>query len=180
MGYFRPAPYAKAFHQVVLDRAPGREEAAADELARLARAIEISPELRRALVTPTISVEDKAAIVESILDLLAIEEPTRSLAHVLQRNYRILHTAVILAAYRELVDRSHGRVRARIEVAGRADRTQRARIVDTLAGVVRAEIVAEFEANDALLAGFRATLGSRVFDGSLVGQLEQIVRHIGS
>ncbi len=180
MGYFRPVPYAKAFHQVVLDRAPEREQAALDELIRLAKAIEISPELRRAVVTPNISVEGKTAIVEGLLDLLEIEEPTRSFAHVLQHNYRFLHTSSIAGAYRELVDRQHGRVRARIEVAGPADPAERKRIVDTLASVVRAEIVADFEQNDALLAGFRATLGSRVFDGSLVGQLEQLVRQMGT
>ncbi len=178
MGYFRPVPYAKAFHQVILDRAPEREEAAADELSRLSQAIGISPELRRAVVTPNITVEEKTGIVEGLLDLLKIEEPTRSFAHVLQRNYRFLHMASIVAAYRELVDRHHGRVRAKVEVAGEADRSEQERIVDTLAGVVHAEIVADFERNDALLAGFRATLGSRVFDGSLAGQLEQLVRQV--
>jgi len=41
-------------------------------------------------------------------------------------------------------------------------------------------VFADFEHSPELLAGFRATVGSRVFDGSLTGQLEQLRRNIAS
>ena len=43
--------------------------------------------------------------------------------------------------------------------------------------MVGAEVVAEFEENPELLAGFRVQVGSKVFDGSLVGQVDRLSRH---
>jgi len=178
MGRFRPKPYAQAFHEVVLDQAPEREEGVMEELDRLAQALALVPELRRVFETPMVGPERKTAILDQVLDALGIEEPTRRFAHVLQRQYRILYADKILGAYRDRVDRRHGRVRARVEVVGALTEAERRRIVDALARMTRARVVADFEDNRTLLAGFRATVGSTVFDGSLIGQLEQLGREM--
>jgi len=100
MGRFRPGPYAKALHLVVVDRAPEREEAVGGELERLAEAFRQVPDLRKVFLTPMVRPEQKTALLDEVLDALGIQEPTRRFAHVLQRHYRIQEIERIVGAYR--------------------------------------------------------------------------------
>lgn len=180
MTRFRANPYARALHEVVLDTAPEREEAVTAELEALARTVEEVPDFVRVMVAPTVPQDHKSAILDAVLDGLGVEEPTRRFAHVLQRHYRLEHLDEVLAAYRSRVDRRLGRVRATVEAAAGLDEGSRRRVVEVLTGLTGAEVIAEFTENPRLLAGFRAQLGSKVFDGSLVGQLDQLRRAIAS
>ena len=89
MGRFRAIPYAKALLAVVEDQAAERKEVVADELDRVAAAFEAVPEFERVLVTPTISVDAKTAILNSVLDALEIGQPVRRFLHVVQNHYRM-------------------------------------------------------------------------------------------
>ncbi len=180
MSRFRANPYARALHEVVLDASPDREEAVTGELEALARVVEEVPDFLRAMIAPTVPQEQKTRILDTVLDTLGILEPTRRFAHVLQRNYRLEHVAEIVSAYRARVDRRMGRVRVSVEVAGDLDAAARDNVVAVLARLTGSEVIAEFSQNPELLAGFRAQLGSKVFDGSLVGQLDQLRRAIAS
>jgi len=180
MARFRANPYARALHEVVLDSAPAREETVTTELEALTAVVEEVPVFLRVMVAPTVPQEEKTRILDEILDSLGVEEPTRRFAHVLQRHYRLEHMAGVLAAYRDRVDRRLGRVRATVEVAGGLDAAGRATVVEVLERLTGSEVIARFTENPELLAGFRARLGSKVFDGSLVGQLDQLRRAIAS
>jgi len=177
MGRFSATPYAKAFYEVVRSQAPERVEAVLDELEGMAAALDQVPELNRVLVAPTLTPESKTAIVDEVLDVLGITDPSGRLLHVLQRHYRIARLPEVIRAYRDLVDRVQGRVRAHIEVASPLDEQQRADVLDALSKLTGATVTAEFETREDLLAGFRATMGSKVFDGSLLGQLDLLRRH---
>jgi len=176
MGRFRATPYAKALHEVVLAQAPERVESVVGELRRVVGALESVADFSRVLVTPMVSVEHKTAILDQVLDALGVAEPTRRFVHVVQRHYRMHHLGRILEVYREIVDRSLGRVRARVEVPGALSEKGRGKIVEVLEKMVSAEVVADFAARPELLAGFRVQVGSKVFDGSLIGQLERLGR----
>jgi len=180
MGRFHPAPYAKALLDLVLEKYPQREEAVETELQALADVVHEVPDFLRALVTPVLPQETKETLVESVLDELGIEEPTRRFVHVLQKHYRIEHMRTVAEAYRGLVDRRHGRYRATVEVAGAVDEEARRAIVEALQERTGGEVIAQFVDNASLLAGFKARIGSEIFDGSLVGQLEQLRRTIAS
>ena len=79
-------------------------------------------------------------------------------------------------AYRDLVDRALNRTRARVEVPRPLTPAQRKELLTVLEEQVGGTVVAKFEERPELLAGFRVQVGSKVFDGSLVGQLEQLAR----
>jgi F0F1-type ATP synthase delta subunit len=158
MARFRALPYAKALHQVVRSQAPDREQEVIGELERVAEALERVPDFLRVLTTPVVSVETKTAI------------------HVVQQHYRMEHMRDVAAVYRELVDRSLGRTRARVEVVGRLSDQERRQILSEMSVVLGAEVVASFEDNPDLLAGFRVQVGSKIFDGSLVGEVDRLSR----
>lgn len=176
MARFRSIPYAKALDQVVRARCPERAEAVVAELERVAVALETVPELLRVLVTPVVAVETKSALLERVLDYLEVTDPARQLVHVVQHHFRMAQMRDIATAYREQVDRALGRTRARVEVVQPLSQPQRRKLLETLEGLVGGQVVAEFVERPELLAGFRVQVGSKVFDGSLVGQLARVGR----
>ena len=178
MGRFRAFPYAKALLAVVQKEAPGRAEGVADELDRVAAALKAVPDFHRVLVTPMVSVEIKSEILDAVLDSLDVGQPTRRFLHVVQHHYRMQHMADIAVAYRELVDASLGRTRARVETAIELDAGERDRLIAAISALEKAAVVADFHANRDLLGGFKLQVGSRVFDGSLAGELARLSREI--
>lgn len=180
MSRFRAVPYAKALDQVVRAQCPERAEAVLGELERVVDAINQVPELSRALVTPLLDPAAKSEIVGRVLDLLGVTEPARQLVQVVQRHYRMSQMGEIAVAYRNLVDRAVGRTRARVEVAGVLSPAQQRQVVAALEGLVGGAVTAEFSSRPELLAGFRAQVGSKVFDGSLAGELDRVKRAAAS
>ncbi len=176
MGRFRALPYAKALHEVVMGGDADRADGVAAELDAVAETLEAVPEFQRVLTIPTVPVETKSDVLDAVIDSLGIQAPTRRFLHVVQQHYRMEHMRDIATAYRELVDRAAGRTRASIEVAGELSEEERRRIIGALARVVGADVVASFENRPELLAGFRVQVGSKVFDGSLVGQVDRLSR----
>jgi F-type H+-transporting ATPase subunit delta len=178
MARFRALPYAKALFQVVRSQAPSRTEEIGEELGRVAATLEAVPELQRLLVTPTVPVEKKAATLEQVLDVLEVGEPTRRFVHVVFRHYRTQHMADIATAYQQLVDQAMGRCRAQVETATALDSRQQMRLLQVVSEAVGTSVTADFSTNAELLAGFRVRVGSRVFDGSLVGELDRLSKEI--
>ena len=178
MTRFRALPYAKALMAVVKDETRERRETVAEELDRVTAALDSVPEFLRVLVSPTVSVEAKNTILDEVLDALEIGQPTRRFLHVVQQHYRMQHMADIGVAYRELLDKSLGRTRVRVETAAALDAGQRDQLVHVVEAMEDASVVAAFAVTPALLGGFRLQVGSRVFDGSLAGELGRLSREI--
>jgi len=178
MARFRALPYAKALYEVISKNEPSRIEDVASELDRVAAAITEVPQFLRVLTTPMVSPETKTTILDAVLDALEVTGLTRRFLHVVQRHFRMEHMASIAEVYREIVDRAMGRTRAVIEVAGVLDERGRSSILSTMHDVVGGEVVADFQDNPELLAGFRVQIGSKVFDGSLVGQVDRLSREM--
>ena len=178
MTRFRAFPYAKALLAVVQKEEPGRAEPVAAELDRVAGALKAVPDFHRVLVTPMVAVEAKTKILDAVLDALEIGEPTRRFLHVVQQHYRMQHMNDIAATFRELVDQSLGRTRARVETAIALEEEEQRRLVDAISDFEGATVVADFEANRELLGGFKLQVGSRVFDGSLAGELTRLSKEI--
>jgi F-type H+-transporting ATPase subunit delta len=178
MGRFRAFPYAKALLAVVQKEDSRRAEGVADELDGVAAALKAVPEFHDVLVTPMVSVEAKTKILDAVLDALEIGEPTRRFLHVVQHHYRMQHMDDIATTYRDLVDQSLGRVRARVETTSELEEGDRRRLVEAISAFEGATVVADFEANRDLLGGFKLQVGSRVFDGSLAGELDRLSKEI--
>jgi len=178
MSRFRATPYAKALYEVITTQEPDRVEAVTAELERVATAIEAVPELQRVLTTPTVPVEVKAQVLDSVLDALEIDQPVRRFLHVVQQHYRMEHMRDIANTYREMVDRAKGRTRATIDVAGELGEEARRKITGVLADALGSDVIAEFNNKPELLAGFRVQVGSKVFDGSLVGQVDRLSKEM--
>jgi F-type H+-transporting ATPase subunit delta len=178
MGRFRALPYAKALLTVVQKEDPQRLQQVAAELDAVAVALATVPEFERVLVTPTVAAEKKTQILDAVLDALDMGQPTRRFLHVVQQHYRMQHMPDIAAAFRELVDKSLGRTRAIIETAAGLDESERGLLLGVVSAIEDAEVVADFSEKPELLGGFRMQVGSRVFDGSLAGELKRLSKEL--
>ncbi len=178
MGRFRALPYAKALLMIVEKEGPQRLEEVAVELEAVAAALVAVPGFERVLVAPTVAAEKKTEILDAVLDALGMGQPTRRFLQVVQQHYRMQHLPDIAVAFRELVDKRLGRSRARVETATGLDETERRLLVEVISAIEDAEVVAEFSERPELLGGFRLQVGSRVFDGSLAGELKRLSKEI--
>ena len=178
MGRFRAFPYAKALLAVVKKEEPQRAEEIADELDAVADALDAVPEFHRVMVTPMIEADRKPQILDSVLDSIGVSQLTRRFLHVVQGHYRMEHMRDIAPTNRELVDRELGRVRALVETAGELGEGDKSRLVQAISAFEGSTVVADFVANRELLGGFKVQVGSRVFDGSLDGELDRLSRQI--
>jgi F-type H+-transporting ATPase subunit delta len=178
MGRFRALPYAKALLMVVHKDGSQRLEEVAVELEAVAAALVAVPEFERVLVAPTVASEKKAEILDAVLDALDMGQPTRRFLHVVQQHYRMQHLPDIAVAFRERVDATLGRTRAKVETAAGLAEVERGLLVEVVSAIEGAEVVAEFSEKPELLGGFRLQVGSRVFDGSLAGELKRLSKEI--
>ena len=176
MARFRATPYARALHDIVVSEDPKNTESFVGELEIVAEVVTSVPEFLKVMVTPMVTVETKNNILDEVLSSLGVSDLTKRFVHVVQQHYRLEHMPQIAQVYREIVDRALGRVRASVEVAAELDASQRSRVLQVFSKVLGTTVIADFVNNPELLAGFRVQVGSKVFDGSLVGQLEQLSR----
>ena len=107
-------------------------------------------------------------------------DPSRVEVAGLVRHFPLFEVApgVRIAIFNMLGDTYVVKAAARDETTGEVVKASTS--FEALSRVTESAVFAEFEQAPELLAGFRATVGSRVFDGSLVGQLEQLRRRITS
>ncbi|MEN8162732.1 MAG: ATP synthase F1 subunit delta [Acidobacteriota bacterium] len=174
MSNFRAAPYVKALFEVA--GSGSAAEAMTDGLDRVAEALRVVPELQRTMVSPLVPAEIKNKILDQVLDSLEISGPVRRFVGVVQGHFRLEHMDDIAAGFRSMVDRSLGRVHAQIEVASALDPAGQKALLEALREVLGTDVVADYVENPELLGGFRVQVGSKLFDGSLAGQLNQLGR----
>lgn len=174
MSSFRAAPYVKALFEVA--GSGSAAEAMVGPLDRVAAAVHEVPELQRVMVSPLVPPDVKEKVLDRVLDALEITGPIRRFVAVVQGHYRLEHMDDIATGFRAMVDRSLGRVHAKVEIASALDQTGRQALLGALQKVLGTNVVAEFVENPDLLGGFRIQVGSKLFDGSLAGQLNQLGR----
>jgi F-type H+-transporting ATPase subunit delta len=85
-----------------------------------------------------------------------------------------------VAFFRELVDRKEGIVRGRVEVPSGPDGKQVAALERALAAALGVRIELDAKVREELLGGFIVRVGSRVFDGSLLGQVRRFTSAVAN
>lgn len=135
-----------------------------------------SAELRQALASPAVALAQRQGVITTLSERLGLHDLVRRFLLVVNDHGRLPLLREIVAAYEELVDEQAGRVTADVSVATEPSVEQRAALQDRLAQITGRQVRARFSVDPALLGGFRAEIGSTVYDASVRGQLDAI-RH---
>jgi F-type H+-transporting ATPase subunit delta len=165
--------------EIALVRSAGAKSGdVADQLFELSRIVDGNPQLRDALSDPARSVEDKSALLDSLLDG-KVEPATLALGkQALAGTYRTMTAA--LATYRVVAAASQGEVVATVRVArplSAADRRKLGNILDAQYDTtVHLNVVIDPE----VIGGVRVEIGDQVIDGTISGRLDDARRRLAS
>lgn len=170
--------YAKALAEHAAES--GEVERARRDLAFLAELLDpspdggASPELLHFLTAPGIDTADKIRTAFSIMDKLGVGEMTRDFLGVLIERNRVGLTPKIARAFADAAGDITGDRTAVVQTARPLTAEQSERLRRALSGVFGGDVRIVERVKPELLAGARVTVGDRLFDGSVLGRLEQL------
>jgi F-type H+-transporting ATPase subunit delta len=160
----------------VVRSAGARAGRVADELFELSRIIDGNPQLRSALSDPARSVDDKAALVDSLLDDRALPATVTLTKQSLAGTYRTVTNA--LAAYREVAAETQGEVVATVSVARPMSSDDQARLAGILGGQYDTTVHLNVVVDPDVLGGIRVEIGDEIIDGTIASRLDDARRRL--
>jgi len=165
--------YARALADAVFDAHLGPAKTLAEAQA-VAQLVSDSKELREVWETPSITAEQKRAVLDAIVAREGISRTVRNFVAVLIDHRRTNFLAPIVKQFELELDQRMGFAEADITSARdltEAERRVLERQVEKLTGK---KVRARYSRDASLLGGAVVRLGSTIYDGSVSGQLERI------
>lgn len=147
-----------------------------DELFALHGIVDGNPTLRDALSDPARSVDDKAALLDSLLDGKA-EAATVTLAkQALAGSYRTVTGA--LDEYRRVAAETQGQVVATVHVARPLSAADEQRLTELLSSQYDTTVHLNVVIDPQVLGGLRVEIGGEVIDGTIASRLDDARRRL--
>ena len=167
--------YAHALADVVTaGNSPLRAEDAVAQLKAFDAVLQSSAELRSALLTPSVPLARKRAVVGRIGYMLELAQITRNFLYVLLDHRRIGSLAEIIHSFELAVEEHMGFARAEVTSAGELSDDQKTELRTQLERISGKRLRARYTVDGALIGGVLARIGSTVYDGSVRGQLHSL------
>ncbi len=165
--------YARAFGDAVFDMRldPAKSLREAQEIAAL---VAQSKELREVWETPSITAEQKRAVLDAIVSREGISRAVRNFVAVLIDHRRINFLEPIVKQFELELDRRLGFAEAEITSARDLNDSERNLLESHVQKLTGKKVRARYFRDAALLGGAIVRLGSTIYDGSIAGQLERI------
>lgn len=172
--------YAKALVDVVMEPGSGLDpRVALDQLKSVAQLIADSPELKAALLSPAVSPARKRAVLSILLAPLNLERRIKNFLYVVIDHRRAGDFPSIVEAFEALADERLGYIRVDITSAKELNDAQRARLDAQISQLAGKKAKLRFSQDPALIGGVVARVGSKVYDGSVRGQLDRLRTKLG-
>lgn len=131
-----------------------------------------SVEFRGVLASPAVPVRKKLAAAGRFADQLGFSPVLKNFINVVIGHGRIAMLGEILMSLEAQLDERRGIVRAAVTSARPLELTQRNEVEAALAKATGKRVFGEYAVDEALIGGMVARVGSRVYDGSVRGQLQ--------
>jgi F-type H+-transporting ATPase subunit delta len=164
--------YAKALLEVVVGPKSGIDpKMAMDQLRQVSAMISGSEPLKNALLSPAVPPARKRAVVAK---LVQVDPAIRNFLYVVIDHRRVHDIPAMVEAFEVLLDEYLGFVRADVSSAKPLTNQQQGALEVELSRMVGKKAKLQFQIEPALVAGVVARVGSKVYDGSVKGQLERL------
>jgi F-type H+-transporting ATPase subunit delta len=132
-------------------------------------------DLGKTLAEPSLRIAQKLELCRAILERDAgIDQPARNLLLLLVSSQRQRLLPAIQGAYRELVDKTEGRVLAQLTTAIPVSEAEQKRLAGELSKRLKLEVRFEATVDPSILGGVVVRVGDRVFDASLTARLQRL------
>jgi F-type H+-transporting ATPase subunit delta len=165
--------YARAFADAVFS---GRHDPdkALQEAQAVAELVAGSKELRAVWETPSITAEQKRAVLDAIVARQGISRTVRNFVAVLIDHRRISFLGPIVKQFEQELNQRLGFIEAEITSARELNQADRGNLEAQMEKLTGKKVRARYSLNEALLGGAVVRVGSTIYDGSVDGQLERI------
>jgi F-type H+-transporting ATPase subunit delta len=165
--------YARALLDVAVKEKADLEQIEAD-LAGFVELFDRYPALAKVLLNPAVPVPRKRAAVADLLARTKFSPILSKLILLLAERDRLVLLPDLLAAYRDrLMDHRHV-VRAEVITAAPIDAARVQQIQNSLAKATGRTVTIATKTDPTIIGGLVARVGSTVYDGSVVRQLERM------
>ena len=166
--------YAEALFD--LGERSGQTQRYAELIDAVAAAVETTPQVQAALMSPRVPKATKARIFAGALSD-APREFVLYLQALVKRGRQYL-VREIASEYLALLDIKLNRIRAGVTLARPADDTLRRDIQERLSRQLGKEVIASFSVDPAILGGAVVRVGERIHDGSVRRRLTKLRRQL--
>lgn len=165
------AGYGRAL--VAAGEAENALDTVADQLYRLARTVDATPELADRLTNPGIGVSARAELVVELLSGKAHPATVAGALMIIQAG-RARHLSAIADEVARLSAESRARVLAEVRSAVELDETQRQRLAAALSQATGREVDIKIIVDEHVVGGLVAKVGDTVIDGSVARRLADV------
>jgi F-type H+-transporting ATPase subunit delta len=165
--------YARAFADAVFDMHldPAKTLREAQAVAEL---VGESKELREVWETPSITPEQKRAVLDAIVARECISRAVRNFVAVLIDHRRTSFLSAIVKQFELELDQRMGFAEAEITSARELSDPERRALEAQVQKLTGKKVRARYSRDTSLLGGAVVRVGSTIYDGSVSGQLERI------
>lgn len=172
--------FARPYAQALLNVTGSTEEAVAvrDQLRTLRDAMREVPGIAKMAANPAVPMEGKRRILRRIGESLGLGELAFRFVFLLLSNYRLQHLPAVLAALEAQVNRRLGVVIAEVTAAHALDGEETEGLRSALGEMLQRDVELELAVDPRLIAGFKARIGSTLYDASLQGQLDRLAERL--
>ena len=171
------ARYARAFAEVV-DAAGLETGKAQQQLRDFADTLAGSTELREVLMNPSLEMGQKLKVLDAIAKRTAMPGPVRNFIAVIVEHQRLDGLEEILEEYHKVADADAGIAEAQITSAHPLSAEERTRLESEIAKLAGMRVQASYAEDETLLGGAVVPIGSKIYDGSVRAQLQQLKQRL--
>ena len=171
--------YARAFADAVFDghHDPDKTLREAQALAELVAG---SKDLREVWETPSITPEQKRAVLDAIVARQGISRTVRNFVAVLIDHRRIHFLGPIVKQFELELNQRLGFIEAEITSARELNQADRSTLEARMEKLTGKKVKARYTRDESILGGAVVKIGSTIYDGSVNGQLERIKQALSS
>src|SRR5665213_292845 len=171
--------YANALVDIVVSSSAGIDpKLAVEQLRAFNQAVKSAPALSVVLASPAVSKARKREVLRRIADALGLERILRNFLLVLSDHGRAASLSAMIEAFDLLLDERLGFVRAEIATAMELTSGQRDGLTAEMGKLAGSRVRMRFVVDPDLIGGVTVRLGSKVYDGSMRGQLAVLQRRL--
>lgn len=165
--------YARAFADVVLDQKLDVTRVTG-ELRSVQNAVEGSSELRRVWENPSIPAAQKRSVLDAIVAEEGISRPVRNFIAVMIDKRRIALLADVIREFELDINHRLGFADAAITTARDLGDAEKRELESQVARLTGKQVKARYLRDAAILGGAVVRIGSTIYDGSVLGQLQRV------
>jgi F-type H+-transporting ATPase subunit delta len=164
--------YARALAEVLGPQ--GDFGAMQQELESFAGVWRESDDLRQVLVSPTIPMDQKRGVLDTVIQRLGLSATAGNFLRVLLVNYRMQLLEEVLQSFQKTANERLGVVEVQVSCAQDLAPEEQEALRGRFAELTGKRVEMNFRRDEKLLGGIQARVGSTIYDGSVQGYLDRL------